>query len=114
LEALSAEYRPALRWLERYGGLLAALRAGSFGLRPHRAATAATTRFCSFRLTRFAALWLVLKSLVGEKHLFAGSKDKLGAALGTLQYLVVEFHGRLPLDPFRAAGTGSSFTMGLD
>jgi hypothetical protein len=102
-----------LRWLERNGGFFAALRAGGLGLRPYGAsASSSPSRFCSFRLARFAAFRLVLKSLVGEKHLFAGSEDKLGAALGTLQYLIVEFHGRLPLDPFRAVGTGSSFTMG--
>jgi hypothetical protein len=104
-----------LRWLEWNGSLLAALRAGGFGFCPYRPGTTTpTSGFCSFRLTRFAALWFVLKSLVGEKHLFAGGKYKFGATFGTLQYLIVEFHGRLPLDPFRAAGTGSSFTMGLD
>ena len=69
--------------------------------------------FGSLCLAGFAPLRLVLKSLVGEKHLFAGGKYKLGATLRTLQDLIVEFHDPLPSDPFRAAGTGSSFTMGL-
>jgi hypothetical protein len=39
-----------------------------------------------------APLGLVLKALVGEKHLFAGGEDKFLAAFRTLQDLIVVFH----------------------
>jgi hypothetical protein len=64
----------------------------------------AASGFGSFGFAGFAPLRFVLKSLVGEKHLFTGSKYKLGATLGTLQDLIVEFHDPLPLDPSRAGG----------
>jgi hypothetical protein len=50
----------------------------------------------------FTSLRFVLKSLVGEKHLFASREHKLRAALRTLQYPVVVFHE--PLSPGPVAG----------
>jgi hypothetical protein len=92
------------------------LRASGFRFRSHRSvsATAASrTAFSALCFAAFATFGLVLKALVGEKHLLAGSKYKLGAALRTLQYPIVEFHEPLPLNPIRAGRTGSSCTMGL-
>src|SRR6516225_11469849 len=104
LEALPAKDRPALSRPKRNGGLLAALRTGCLGFRAHRPAAPATRRFGAFGFAGLATLGFVLKALVGEEHLFAGGEDKLGATFRTLQDLVVEFHGRFPLDPFRAVG----------
>jgi hypothetical protein len=101
LEALPAEDRPSLRGSEGNGCFLAALRTGClrFGTYLPATTTAAASGFGSFGFAGFAALRFVLKSLVGEKHLLAGSKNELGAALGTLQHLIVEFHGRFPPEP---------------
>ena len=52
----------------------------------------------------FTSLRFVLEALVGEKHLLAGSKYKLGAALRTLQDPIVIFHEALPLAPKEARG----------
>jgi hypothetical protein len=95
LEALAAIYRAPLRRPERNGRFLSALRAVGFRFRPHR--TAAPAAFGSLRLAGFATLWFVLKTFVGEKHLFAGGKYELSTALGTLQDLIVIFHE--PLSP---------------
>ena len=52
----------------------------------------------------FTALWFVLEALVGEEHLLAGGKYKLGVALRTLQDPIVIFHEALPLAPKEARG----------
>jgi hypothetical protein len=103
LEALPAEHRASLRGLKGNGGFLTALRAGSLGFRPYLAASGATA-FGPFGFACFAALRFVFKTLVGEKHLFACGKNELGATLGTLQNLIVEFHGRLPWTPIGQQG----------
>jgi hypothetical protein len=84
-----------LRGLEGNGGFFTALRASSLGFRPDLPASRATA-FGPLGFACLAALWFVLETLVGEKHLFAGSENELGATLATLQNLIVEFHGRLP------------------
>jgi hypothetical protein len=98
LKAFPAEYRSTLGRPEGNGCFFAALRAGRFRFRSYLTATS-RAGFGSLSLTSLAPLGLVLKTFVGEEHLFAGSKYKLGATLGTLQNLIVEFHGRLPLGP---------------
>jgi hypothetical protein len=95
LEALPAEHWAPLRRPEGNGRFLAALRAVRFRFRPHR--TASPAAFGSFRLAGFAPFRFVFETLVGEKHLFAGSKYELCATLGTLQDLIVIFHE--PLSP---------------
>src|SRR5258708_26635486 len=101
LEAFPAEYRAALRRPERHGGLFPALRTTGLGFRAHRAAIASRV----FRALGFAGLTplgLVLEALVGEEHLFATGKNKLGATLRALQNLVMEFHASVPpCDPNR-------------
>lgn len=47
-------------------------------------------------LTYLAPLGLVLKPLVGEKHLFAGSENEFGTAFTAFQNLIVIFHTALP------------------
>ena len=99
LEAFPAKDRAALRRAEGDGGVLAALRTGGFGLRPHlrRAICPAATTLGALGFAGFAAFRFVLEALVGEKHLLAGSKYEFSTAFGTLQDLIVEFHEPLPL-----------------
>jgi hypothetical protein len=103
LEAFPAKHRASLRGLEGDGGFFTALRAGRLRLRSYLPAYGATA-FGPLGFACFAALRFVLKTLVGEKHLFASSKNELGATLGTLQNLIVEFHGRLPWTPIGQEG----------
>ena len=56
--------------------------------------------FGALGLATFATFWFVFEALVGEKHLLAGSEDKLRTTLRTLQDLIVEFHEPLPLAQF--------------
>ena len=78
LKTFAAKYRPTLRGTEGDGSLLATLRTIGFGFRTHgRGSTTAPFRALGF--TAFTAFRFVLKTLVGEKHLFAAGKNKLGA-----------------------------------
>jgi hypothetical protein len=94
LKALAAENRTALGGTEGYRRFLSALGAIGFGFGAHRGGTAPspTNTFGALGFARLATLGLVLEALVREKHLFARSKNKLGATLRTLQDLVVIFH----------------------
>src|SRR5215470_19846089 len=90
LETFAAENRPALRGTEGHRGFLAALRAVGFGFRAHLdGCTAASHAVGSLGFASLAALGFVFEALVGEKHLLAGSKNKFGATLRTLQDLIV-------------------------
>jgi hypothetical protein len=105
LEALAAKDWTSLRGAEGHGSFLAALRTGGLGFRAHlRGATASSTAFRALGLAAFASLRFVLETLVGEKHLLAGSKNKLSAALRTLQHPVVVFHEPLSPCPSQAGG----------
>jgi hypothetical protein len=103
LEAFPAKHRTSLRGLKGNGGFFTALRAGSLGFRSYLPAPSASS-FGPLGFACFAALGFVFETLVGEKHLFASSKNELGATLGTLQNLIVEFHGRLPWTPIGQKG----------
>ncbi|MGB2623678.1 MAG: hypothetical protein WA857_19660 [Candidatus Acidiferrum sp.] len=78
------------------------------------AATSAAAAFRSFGFAALTPFWFVLETFVGEKHLFAGSKNKLSAAFRTLQDTIVVFHepfSRCPrrgreMGAFRASGQG--------
>ncbi len=108
LEAFAAKYRAALRWPEGNRGFLPALRTGGFCFGPWSGTSASTTAaFRPFCLATLAALRFVLETLVGEKHLLAGGKNKLSAALRTLQDLIVEFHDPAPPGPISSGGPGS-------
>jgi hypothetical protein len=80
-----------LRWPEGNRGFLPALRAIGLGFRARRSRVTPAA-FRPFRFARLAALGFVFKSLVGEKHLFAGSEHELRTTFGALQHLVVVFH----------------------
>ncbi len=106
LEALPAKYRSPLRWAERHGSFFAALRAVGFCFRTHlQGGSVSSNTFGTSRLATFTSLWFVLETFIREKHLFAGRKYKLGAALRTLQDPVVVFHGA-PLAPKKGQGMG--------
>jgi hypothetical protein len=105
LEALAAKNRTSLRGAERDSGFLSALRACRLRFRAHLGGSAAsTTAFSALGLASFASLWFVLETLVGEKHLLAGSKNKFSAAFRALQHPVVVFHE--PLSPCPSQGGG--------
>ena len=90
LKARAAQHRPALRRLEGNGGLRAALRARRARLGPHPLRSAR-----ALRLALLAVFGVVLELFIVEKELLAGRKNKLGAAVDTLQDSIGEFHGRL-------------------
>jgi hypothetical protein len=86
LEAFPAEYRTPLCRPERYSGFLAALRTVGFCFRAHlqSACDAWPGTLGASCFAPFTSLRFVFETFVGEKHLLAGSKYKLGAALRTL------------------------------
>jgi hypothetical protein len=107
LKAFPAKDRAALRGTEGNRSVLSTLRTSSLGLRAHLCGAASTAGACTFSALGFATLatfGFVLETLVGEEHLFSGSKDKLCTTFGTLQDLIVEFHEPLPLAQFGQRG----------
>lgn len=94
LEAFAAEDRSSLRRLEWNCGLLAALGTGSpcFRLVGNLTGRGRTQYGNSLCLTHLAAFWFVFELLIVEEQLFACSKNKIGPAVDTLEYLVLEFH----------------------
>src|SRR5258706_6734851 len=92
LETFTAKDGASLRWTEGYRRFLSTLGAIGFCFGAHRRGASAATAFCALGLASLAALGLVLEALVRKKHLFARSKNKLGATLRTLQDLVMVFH----------------------
>jgi hypothetical protein len=93
LEALAAEDGATLSGTKGYRRFLAALGAIRLGFGAHRGvASSSTATFGALGFASLAALGLILEALVREKHLFARSKNKLGATLRTLQDLIVVFH----------------------
>jgi hypothetical protein len=94
LEAFTAKNRAALRGPKRDGSFLAALRTIRLGLRAHLEAApiCGTTALGTACLASFTTFRFVFEAFVGEKHLFAGGKYKLGAALRALQDPIVIFH----------------------
>jgi hypothetical protein len=97
LEALTTKNRTSLRGPEGDSGFLSTLGASGLGFRSHLGGASASAAFCELGFAAFAPFWFVFETLVGEKHLFAGSKNKFSAALRTLQHPVVVFHEPLPL-----------------
>ncbi|HTH00707.1 MAG TPA: hypothetical protein VL882_10600 [Vicinamibacterales bacterium] len=98
LETFAAKYRTSLGGTERYGRFFSASR--TVGGRFHAFPSDRGTRRragCSFGLARFASLRLVLEILVGEEELFTSSPNELGAAIYTIERLVLELHRSFPL-----------------
>src|SRR3974390_2795084 len=85
LEAFAAEHGPALRRTERNRSFLPPLRAGGFGFRALATVGTGTRALRTLGLAVLAPLWFVLKTLVGEEHLFAGGEDELLPAFRALQ-----------------------------
>jgi hypothetical protein len=112
LEAFPAEHRASLRRPEGNRCFFAALRAGGLGFRAHLGgSSSASSAFGTLRLAGLASFGFVFESFVREEHLFAGRKNELSTALRALQDLIVVFHERFPLDPFRAVGPRSACTF---
>lgn len=80
LKTLPAQDRPSLRRLEGNSRFRSASRTVRPRLRPH-----GRTARSPLDLALFTALWIVLELLVVEKKLFAGSKDKVTAAITAFQ-----------------------------
>ncbi len=101
-------------WPEGNGRFLAALGAGRLGFRAHLGGVpaATSTAFSAFGFTALATLRLVLEAFVGEKHLLASSKNKLGTAFRTLQNPIVEFHVSAPPENPLGQGEGAVFYLG--
>src|SRR5229473_1044594 len=86
LKAFPAKHRPPLRGTEGNCRFLPALRAVGPGFRARRAGVTATASFGPFCFAGFTSLGFVFETLVGEKHLFAGSEHELRPAIRTLQH----------------------------
>ena len=86
LEALAAKNRASLCGPEGDSRILSTLgtRRFRFGAHLRGAATSTCTAFSAFGFAALAPFRLVLETFVGEKHLLAGRKNKLSAALRTL------------------------------
>lgn len=68
--------------------------------------------FRALGLAALASLGLVLETFVGEKHLLAGSKNKLSTAFRTLQDPVVVFHEPFSRCPEAVRDMGTFRTLG--
>jgi hypothetical protein len=84
LKTLAAKNWTSLRGTEGDGGVLAALGAGGLCFRAHLGGATTSASFGALGFAPFAPFRLILETFVGEKHLLAGSKNKLSAALRTL------------------------------
>ena len=91
MKAGSAQNRTPLRGTKWNCGLHSARRTLGPGFRPDP-----RTPVRAFGLALLAALGIVLEILVVKEELLARGKDEFGAAINALQYLIGEFHGRLP------------------
>src|SRR6266851_5999776 len=92
LEALFAEHRTALRRLEGYRGLLAAVRAHRGRFHAFAPVTAAGRTAGPLPLAGFAPFRLVFEVLVGEELLFSRRPDELCAAVHAREDSVLELH----------------------
>ena len=91
LETGAAKHWPALRGLKWDRSLRPALRAG----RP-RLCTDSGIPACALGFALFTTLGVVFELLVVKEELLACREYEIGAAVNTLQYSILEFHGRLP------------------
>jgi hypothetical protein len=94
LKTFSTEDGAALRGSEGDGGVLAALRATGAGFDAGIALRSGggTEYGDALGFAAFAPLGFVLELLIVEEQLFPGREDEIGAAVNTVQHLVLEFH----------------------
>jgi hypothetical protein len=92
LETFPAIDWTPLRGLEWNCRFFCALRANCFCFYSLSRAIGRTTACRTVRLACLAPLGLVFETLVGEKHLLARCKNKLGRTFGALQDPIVVFH----------------------
>src|SRR5205085_12051322 len=81
LKALFAEYRAALRRLERHGRFLAAIRAVGDGFHPFARRQCAGRSAGPLAFAGLAPLRLVFEVLIGEELLFSRRPHELRAAV---------------------------------
>jgi len=108
LKTFPAIHRAPLCGLERNGRLFPALRADRFCFYPLYASRTCLRPLCPIRFAGLAALRLVLKPLVREKHLLAGREDEFRSTIGALQDLVMVFHTLLRGPGSLGAGIGAA------
>jgi len=99
LETGAAQDRPALRGFEGNRRFGPTLRAGCPGLCADPRVTAG-----AFGLALFAALRVVFELLIVEEELLARRENEIGAAVYTLQYAILEIHGRFPAGRLHRSG----------
>ena len=117
LETFAAIDRTSLCGLERDRRFFTALRTNGLVFDSLYAGGTSTCARRAVRFARLAPLGLVLKALIGEKHLFAGGENKFSRTFGALQDPIVVFHtllrnhagkgvaAELPCLPFRGLST---------
>jgi hypothetical protein len=108
LKTFPAIDRAPLCGLERNGRLFPALRADRFCFYALYASRTCLCSLCPIRFAGLAALRLVFKPLVGEKHLLAGREDEFRSTIGALQDLVMVFHTLLRGPGSLGAGIGAA------
>ena len=96
LEALFAENRPPLRWLEGHRCLLATGGAHSDRFHPFTGHARASRTCRALALAAFAPLRLVLEVLVGEELLLSRRPDELRGAIHAAEDPVLELHWSPP------------------
>ena len=92
LITLATEDRPALRQLERYCGLLAALRTDGGRNAALLRHPIGITGLAAPRFASLASLGLVSEALFGVKELLAGAEHEIGTALDTPENPVPVLH----------------------
>ena len=105
LKALPTKDGPPLGGLKGHRGFFSTLRASGPGFGPIRnlSRSCRTKHGNPLRFTRLAPLWFVLELLIVKEQLFACGKNKIGTAVDTLEYLVLEVHPS-PHSPVACAG----------
>lgn len=104
MKALPAKYRAPLSWFKWNRSFLAALR--TLGARLNfivrviggRGGTGAQNRD-ALGFAGFTTFGFVLELLIVKEKLLPGCENEVGAAIDTVQNLVLKFHGNAPFGP---------------
>jgi hypothetical protein len=109
LKALPAKYWTALRRFERNGCFPLAPGANGLGFNPLIIAAILwqSQGLGPFAFAVFAAFGFVLELLIVKEELFPSGEDEIGAAVHTLENLVLELHLRVPPFLHSPQGTGT-------